>query len=377
MSEFLDYYHGKSGSKKSEIASEETKLAMFKKESKQASRVAPKMNDEDDFYDEELERTPIREARRVMPKPAPHQRPVEQHSDEPAPHYIVPAPTSRDYAETERDIEEYGMQQRRRPMPKPKAPGGNSNVLPGGFVDFNESFKHNPVLNEAYQMMNAMHKKIENIFYRYGMSGLEKINESMEEVFENIVNPQYVEPEPRIVERVVEVPVEQPAPRPKRKIVKKKPTQKRIVREAVEPSEVTPVATPKETDEEIMRKASAKFEQLGNAMDDESIGDCLIEQDESRRSVPSKVQEQLKNIEARAAMLQKSMEQKKEETQTKIEEEFEQSQELEVVDIEGDDNLLIDDPIADAELYEEDAETDKFDDSENLTEQTYENEEEI
>lgn len=376
MSEFLDYYHGTSGNKKSEVVSEETKLAMFKQGNKQASRVAPKVDDDDDFYDEELERAPIREARRVMPKVRPRPRPIEQQSQEPAPHYAVPAPTARDYAETERDIEEYGMQQRRRPTPKPKAPGGNGNVLPGGFVDFNESVKRNPVLNEAYQMMNAMHKKIENIFYRYGMSGLEKINNSMEEVFENIVNPQYVEPEPRIVERVVEVPVEQPAPKPKRRIVKKKPTQKRIVREAVEPV-VAPVVMPKETDEEIMRRASAKFEQLGNAMDDESLGDCLIEQDETRRSVPSKVQEQLKNIEARAAMLQKTMEQKKEETQTEIEENFEQSQELEVVDVDGDDNLLIDDPIADAELYEENAEADEFEVSENLTEQTEENEEEI
>lgn len=96
-------------------------------------------------------------------------------------------------------------------------------------------------LNEAYEMINQMKKKMESIFYRYGIIGLERLDEALEDVIEEIMNPQ-----PVYIEREPEPVMEPPKP-----IKKKKPRRRPTVAKKPLPQvEEEPVV--EETQEEFV-----------------------------------------------------------------------------------------------------------------------------
>lgn len=76
-------------------------------------------------------------------------------------------------------------------------------------------------LTEAYSLIEDMKVKMEDIFYRYGMIGLERLDEALEDVIDEIMNP-----EPVVIERPV------PAPQPEKPIVKKR--KRRVVRKPIQ-----------------------------------------------------------------------------------------------------------------------------------------------
>lgn len=76
-------------------------------------------------------------------------------------------------------------------------------------------------LTEAYSLIEDMKVKMEDIFYRYGMIGLERLDEALEDVIDEIMNP-----EPVVIERPV------PAPQPEKPVVKKR--KRRTVRKPVQ-----------------------------------------------------------------------------------------------------------------------------------------------
>ena len=97
-------------------------------------------------------------------------------------------------------------------------------------------------LNEAYTMIEAMKKRIEDIFYNYGIIGLQRLDEALDDVIEEIMNP-----EPIV--KTIEVPVQQPV-----KKIKRKRIRKPVVKEIVEKDEVEEVPE-EEYIEEDPRKA--------------------------------------------------------------------------------------------------------------------------
>ena len=76
-------------------------------------------------------------------------------------------------------------------------------------------------LTEAYSLIEDMKVKMEDIFYRYGMIGLERLDEALEDVIDEIMNP-----EPVVIERPV------PAPQPEKPVVKKR--KRRVVRKPIQ-----------------------------------------------------------------------------------------------------------------------------------------------
>jgi hypothetical protein len=221
MSDFLDFYKRE---EQKRSMTEEQQLELHKKQKAlQAKRFEM---DDDDFYNETIDEseetedefnneyddeydTRINEGTRIpyrpnRPKTVPQRRPAPIPEPEPAP---APMPRPRP---------------RPRPIPQPApipeeepeeelyVPPVNKRREPR----ITES-SNNPALSKAYVMMNEMQKKIETAFYRYGMSGLEKINKHLDQIFEAIVHPKpkevikYVE---KPVERIVEKPVYNPVP---------------------------------------------------------------------------------------------------------------------------------------------------------------------
>ena len=220
MSDFLDFYKRE---EQKRSMTEEQQLELHKKQKAlQAKRFEM---DDDDFYNETIDEseetedefnneyddeydTRINEGTRIpyrpnRPKTVPQRRPAPIPEPEPAP---APMPRPRP---------------RPRPIPQPApipeepeeelyVPPVNKHREPR----ITES-SNNPALSRAYVMMNEMQKKIETAFYRYGMSGLEKINKHLDQIFEAIVHPKpkevikYVE---KPVERIVEKPVYNPVP---------------------------------------------------------------------------------------------------------------------------------------------------------------------
>ena len=76
-------------------------------------------------------------------------------------------------------------------------------------------------LTEAYSLIEDMKVKMEDIFYRYGMIGLERLDEALEDVIDEIMKP-----EPVVIERPV------PAPQPEKPVVKKR--KRRVVRKPIQ-----------------------------------------------------------------------------------------------------------------------------------------------
>ena len=170
------------------------------------------------------------------------------------------------------------------------------------------------------------------MFYRYGMAGLEKINECMEEVFEDIVNPRPVEPEIKYIEK--------PVPsRPKKKIVKK--TTSTV-------TESAPEVKVKKAAPMTAEKVQQAFEDINNSFDVSQIGTSLTKSNNSLNESESIAAKTMKKVQAQAMMLEKSMNKKQEETAEAVEENYVQPEEFDVVDDD-----VIDDPIADAKNYDD------------------------
>lgn len=338
MSDFLNFVHRE---EKARAKTEEEKLALHKK---QKLREAQKYEDDDDFYDEE-----INEAVRVPRKPIPKQvvrkeTPVEEQDYK----YCVPKPTKSDIAETEAEIKQYGV----RPIKRRQLdfdPGFNESRATSikNTVVSQSSVKQNPVLIEAYKMMDDMKKKIEDMFYQYGMSGLEKLNESMLDVFEEILNPPVREPEPRIVERVVEVPV-QPTPKP----VTRKRTVKKKAAPIKERTNVKDVETCEDVAENVnileeekgitksqeisnFKKQKQMFEDISNTADLSELGEYLTEQDLTQKTTQSEADIKYSQLMARIEKLRQTMDETNKqqiEEKSENEEPYEQPEEFDIVD---------------------------------------------
>lgn len=316
MSDFLDYY------KKTEQAkamTEEEQLALHKKHKLIAAQ-RHKLDEEDDFYKDDdisineghrIYRKPVR-----MPQPAP--RPAPQPAPAPRP---VPRPTPRSLPE---EPDDYVV-----PTPKPKTP------VKDPFDDVPRKRKiqtieesSNPALKEAFSMMEEMQKKIETMFYRYGMAGLEKINECMEDVFEDIVNPKPVQ-EIKYIEKPA-APV-----RPKKKIVKKSST-------------VTETTTTKKTTTTPMspEKLQQAFENINNNLDIAQV--AAVASKIENTQTESIGESTMKKVQANAMMLEKSMNKKNEKPAEEVDENYVQPEEFDIVE----DNV-IDDPVAEAKNYDD------------------------
>lgn len=315
MSDFLDYY------KKTEQAkamTEEEQLALHKKHKLIAAQ-RHKLDEEDDFYKDDdisineghrIYRKPVR-----MPQPAP--RPAPQPAPAPRP---VPRPTPRPLSE---EPDDYVV-----PTPKPKTP------VKDPFDDVPRKRKiqtieesSNPALKEAFSMMEEMQKKIETMFYRYGMAGLEKINECMEDVFEDIVNPKPIQ-EIKYIEKPA-APV-----RPKKKIVKKSST-------------VTETTTTKKTTTAPMspEKLQQAFENINNNLDIAQV--AAVASKIENTQTESIGESTMKKVQANAMMLEKSMNKKNEKPTEEVDENYVQPEEFDIVE----DNV-IDDPVAEAKNYD-------------------------
>ena len=324
MSDFLDYY------KKTEQANamtEEEQLALHKKHKLIAAQ-RHKIDEEDDFYKDDddisinegrrIYRKPVRTPRpttRPVPQPVPASRPVTRPASSPLPDesddYVVPTP--RPKAPT-RD-------------PFDDVPAAPSIPVPRKRKIQTIEETSNPALKEAFSMMEEMQKKIETMFYRYGMAGLEKINECMEDVFEDIVNPKPVQ-EIKYIEKPAA-----PA-RPKKKIVRK-------------PSTVTETTSTKKTTTPMSpEKLQQAFENINNNLDLEQIA-AVASKTENTQS-ESIGESTMKKVQANAMMLEKSMNKKNEKPAEEVDENYVQPEEFDIVDDD-----VIDDPVAEAKNYED------------------------
>lgn len=324
MSDFLDYY------KKTEQANamtEEEQLALHKKHKLIAAQ-RHKIDEEDDFYKDDddisinegrrIYRKPVRAPRpttRPVPQPAPASRPVTRPASIPLPDesddYVVP--TLRPKTPT-RD-------------PFDDVPAAPSIPAPRKRKIQTIEETSNPALKEAFSMMEEMQKKIETMFYRYGMAGLEKINECMEDVFEDIVNPKPVQ-EIKYIEKPAA-----PA-RPKKKIVRK-------------PSTVTETTSTKKTTAPMSpEKLQQAFENINNNLDLEQIA-AVASKTENTQS-ESIGESTMKKVQANAMMLEKSMNKKNEKPAEEVDENYVQPEEFDIVDDD-----VIDDPVAEAKNYED------------------------
>ena len=324
MSDFLDYY------KKTEQANamtEEEQLALHKKHKLIAAQ-RHKIDEEDDFYKDDddisinegrrIYRKPVRTPRpttRPVPQPAPASRPVTRPASIPLPDesddYVVPAP--RPKAPVRDPFDDVPA--------APSVPAPRKRKIQA----FEES--SNPALKEAFSMMEEMQKKIETMFYRYGMAGLEKINECMEDVFEDIVNPKPVQ-EIKYIEKPAA-----PA-RPKKKIVRK-------------PSTVTETTSTKKTTAPMSpEKLQQAFENINNNLDLEQVA-AVASKTENTQS-ESIGESTMKKVQANAMMLEKSMNKKNEKPAEEVDENYVQPEEFDIVDDD-----VIDDPVAEAKNYKD------------------------
>ncbi len=331
MSDFLDYFNK---AEQEKAMSEEERFALGKKH-KMIAAHRHQLEENDDFYKDD-EDISINEGKRIykkpvrMPAPRPAPRPLPP---EPAPMpKPVPRPAPKPIPQEPDDFD----------LPPAKAPvrdpfdnvPATAPTIPAPKKRRIQTMEEstNPALKEAYSMMDEMQKKIETMFYRYGMAGLEKINECMEEVFEDIVNPRPVEPEIKYIEK--------PVPsRPKKKIVKK--TTSTV-------TESAPEVKVKKAAPMTAEKVQQAFEDINNSFDVSQIGTSLTKSNNSLNESESIAAKTMKKVQAQAMMLEKSMNKKQEETAEAVEENYVQPEEFDVVDDD-----VIDDPIADAKNYDD------------------------
>lgn len=342
MSDFLDYYKKEEQKK---AMTEEQRLALHKKQ-KQIAAHRHQIDEDDDFYDEELPdinegvRLPNRPKQRPIPQkqttynPAPISRPAPRPIPRPAP---APAPIQQE----PEFVDPFDSLPPRQKPTAPAARTKRSRLVEESTI---------PALKEAYIMMDEMQHKIESMFYRYGMAGLEKINECMEDVFEEIINPVQ-KPEIKYIEKPVEVPV---MVKPRKKVIKKSTPIKQKITEQIDEDFDEPVRSVKPTINTISKKElnpeeiQEAFEEINNSFDIDKLGDSLIEQGITQQNTTSKMAETLKNVEARAKLLQETIDKNNApEITDQTDETYVQSEEFDIVD----DNV-IDDPISEAKNYE-------------------------
>ena len=333
MSDFLDYY------KKEEqmrSMSEEERLAMHKKQKQ--IKAARHQYDDDDFYNESVEEQdddldvgeyeeydedgrinegfrPAYNPNRMPTRPAQPRRPVQPP---PAPQ-PMPQPPQR-------------PQPRTVPVPEPEELEEFDDIMPTPVrstrkkrINVNENFNDNPAMVKAYTMMNEMQEKIESAFYRYGMSGLEKINKHLEKIFEAIINPR-----PKEVVKYVEKEVIKPMPRPISRPVPQ--IQETIVPEQEEPAENMSVFDNiNETDDNT--ELNEQFIKMNESFNAEDLGGALLMQKNKQNQTENT---RMKQIEARAKLMQESMDKKIQKQAEAIEEqeikEYVQPEEFEIVD---------------------------------------------
>lgn len=364
MSDFINFVHREENAR---AKTDEERLAIFKRQQKMTNKVHT-IEDDDEFYDEDLNEA-IRvqpKVQRTMPrKPMPVEDELIQE-----PKYCVPKPTRQDVIDTENDIKQAGI----RPTIKNREldfdTGLNENIAePKRYVRKTipaqiQSFSNNPVLSEATKIMNEMKKKIEDMFYQYGMTGLKKLNESMLDAFEDILNPPVREP------KIYNETYAQPKPNVKRKVIKKKPVvlpKQEIIEENKLINEPVNEPTNKQTNEivnepiintvtenrlpaedkmpaieneqtskiALLKQKKAVFDELNNTANLSDLGNYLNEQKIVQQTTESEADLKLKRLNANVERLKKSMENS---NKTKIvkesadDEPYEQPEEFDIVE---------------------------------------------
>ena len=131
-------------------------------------------------------------------------------------------------------------------------------------------------LTEAYSLIEDMKVKMEDIFYRYGMIGLERLDEALEDVIDEIMNP-----EPVVIERPV------PAPQPEKSVVKKR--KRRVVRKPIQTQ--TNEATEDVEPEEVFVDPRKSL----NDLDINDLGAILGKETKEYKTEAQKKTEQLLN----------------------------------------------------------------------------------
>lgn len=310
MSDFLDYYNKEA---KKNAMTEEERFALHKKQ-KAIEAQRHKLDEDDSFYDEEL--LDIQEGvRRPAPRPKPIHRPMPQPSPRPAPR-PAPQPAPAPAPAPVRKPVEDPFDKIERPAPVVQEPVRRRRMVTP------ETQPSNPALKEAYTMMDEINSKVEGMFYRYGMTGLEKISDNIEVFFEAVINP------PKEEVRIVE----QPAP-VKRKVVKRSAPAKTTKTTATAMTEKVATSI-KETKPEVIQK---KFEDINNNFDIGLLGQSLNEQ--AKESITTeKANNRLKSIEANAKLIQESIEKKTSNNTQTEEDEIIQQEDLDIVDEEVDAN---------------------------------------
>ena len=349
MSDFLDFYKRE---EQKRSMTEEQQLELHKKQKAlQAKRFEA---DDDDFYNETIEEseetendfnnefdddydTRINEGARIpyrpnRPRTVPQRRPEPIPEPEPEP---APMPTPR-------------PRPRPRPIPQPAPipeepdedlymPPVNKRREPR----ITES-ANNPALSKAYVMMNEMQKKIETAFYRYGMSGLEKINKHLDKIFEAIVNPKpkeivkYVE---KPVERIVEKPVYNPVP----------PTNESYEtadngeldnnnEQALEPESI------EMPDDEQAATLNQQFIKMNEMADSSLLSNALLYQNEKQAQTANS---KLAQIEANAQLLREKLDAATSKKVKQLEPQTEQLVENDSI-TPSEDLEIVDDPVVDA-----------------------------
>lgn len=350
MSDFLDFYKRE---EQKRSMTEEQQLELHKKQKAlQAKRFEL---DDDDFYNETIDEseeteeefeneyddeydTRINEGTRIpyrpnRPKTVPQRRPAPIPEPEPEP---APAPMPR-------------PRPRPRPIPQPApipeeepeeelyVPPVNKRREPR----ITES-SNNPALSRAYVMMNEMQKKIETAFYRYGMSGLEKINKHLDQIFEAIVHPKpkevikYVE---KPVERIVEKHVYNPVP----------PTNESYEaadngelennnEQALEPESI------EMPNDEPTASLNQQFIKMNEMADSSLLSDALLCQNEKQSKTANT---KLAQIEANAQLLREKMDAATSQKVKQLEPHAEQLVENDSI-TPSEDLEIVDDPVVDA-----------------------------
>ena len=320
MSDFLDYYKKE---EEKRVMTEEERFALHKKQ-KEIEKQRRQLSEDDELYDNDdviLEGVRIPNKRYtqmpVRPNISPESKPVQK------PQEIINKPRPKPVIRPEQTIKPITRPQPTKPVEDPfnkieKTANTMEIINRRHKQEITEST--NPALTEAYNMMNDIHHKIENMFYRYGMSGLEKINNNIEAFFESVINPTIKE---EIVESVPTV----------KKVIKKK-VSKPVLKttKSLSTSEVKKLSEKNiATNPEAIQK---KFEDVNNNIDIAALGASLIEQQKDS-ILTEKTINTLNKINAQAKLMQERIEKSttKTEATNQLEENLVQ-EELDVVDDE-------------------------------------------
>lgn len=262
---------------------------------------------EKDFYDF-LHQNNIKTVSKPQ-RPEPQKRPMT------AEEYILPPPKPR--PQRPQPVDNQPPLRSQRPVPRPPIQPAAKPVMP-------------KPLNEAYSMIEQMKKKMEAIFYRYGMIGLERLDEALEDVIEEIMNPQpvYIEREPE------PMPVVEP-PKPKRRKPRRRPQVKKSL-----PVEDNVVENVEETQEEFVdpllnddTPTNAEFANMAANLDLDALNAVMAKE----KKMPKRMTEGELQRNAKMKQLESVMEasQEAEEEVADVPEEDYSDEGIEVVDNES------------------------------------------